>query len=47
MSNQSRGDTIIDNLKRQIGEMTEEQKFKQNSRSIGGVPVQIFNEKDL
>ncbi|KAM3144363.1 hypothetical protein pb186bvf_003527 [Paramecium bursaria] len=47
MSNQSRGDTIIDNLKRQIGEMTEEQKFKQNSRSIGGVPVQIFNENDL
>ncbi|CAD8062738.1 unnamed protein product [Paramecium primaurelia] len=43
----SRGFAIIENLKRQIGELTEEQKFKQNSRSIGQVSIKLFDEQDL
>ncbi|CAD8168465.1 unnamed protein product [Paramecium octaurelia] len=43
----SRGSAIIENLKRQIGELTEEQKFKQNSRMIGLVTIKLFDEQEL
>ncbi|CAD8156244.1 unnamed protein product [Paramecium octaurelia] len=43
----SRGSAIIENLKRQIGELTEEQKFKQNSRTIGQVAIKLFDEQEL
>ncbi|CAD8160475.1 unnamed protein product [Paramecium pentaurelia] len=43
----SRGSAIIENLKRQIGELTEEQKFKQNYRSIGQVAIKVFDEQEV